>query len=431
MKKLKELFFRIMLKGMLALSLFFLLFAKNEIRAAEEEKLPDAAVVFQDENLERLVRDSLSIYDREIRQSDIADVTSIQLENHNIKDITGLENFKNLKKLDMSGNVIEDIQPLASLQSLEYLDLSWNEIEDIGALKGLTNLKNLNVSGNAILEVSALSNLKNLEQLYLEYNRITSLEGVDRLPALEKLNANNNRIKVIPSMEGLYSLKIKGNPVRDYTGLAHIPSIEYDMQEELSDIRMSFLSEKFQNYIRKELQDDSLEVEWAEWMKNGSRDVLRVQIAYKEQPKADYKHKEDYFFFMEEGISDPSKSQVLHVTYENGEDKTGSDGNTTRKRLRRGCDFTAVFEDVTFDGNNDLLIAVGGDKGGEFYCAYVYENGFYRYEPSFEKIPCYKVDPERQLVCGTLTDSDGRTISEWTYNGEFVKTGETLIPREN
>lgn len=94
----------------------FSCFCKNEIRAAEEEKLPDAAVVFQDENLERLVRDSLSIYDREIRQSDIADVTSIQLENHNIKDITGLENFKNLKKLDMSGNVIEDIQPLASLQ---------------------------------------------------------------------------------------------------------------------------------------------------------------------------------------------------------------------------------------------------------------------------------------------------------------------------
>lgn len=292
MGKRKNVIKKGVLLGGLAL---FLLFAKNETRAAEEEKLPDAAVVFQDENLERLVRDSLSIYDREIRQSDIADVTSIQLENHNIKDITGLENFKNLKKLDMSGNVIEDIQPLASLQSLEYLDLSWNEIEDIGALKGLTNLKKLNVSGNAILEVSALSDLKNLEQLYLEYNRITSLEGMDRLPALEKLNANNNRIRVIPVMEGLYSLKIKNNPVRDYTGLAHIPSIEYDMQEELSDIRMSFLSEKFQNYIRKELLDDSLEVEWAEWMKNGSRDVLRVQIAYKEQPKADYKHKEDCF----------------------------------------------------------------------------------------------------------------------------------------
>ena len=76
-------------------------------------------MIFQDENLERLVRDSLNIYDQKIRQSDIADVTSIQLENYNIKDITGLENFKNLKKLDMSGNVIGDIQPLASLQSLE------------------------------------------------------------------------------------------------------------------------------------------------------------------------------------------------------------------------------------------------------------------------------------------------------------------------
>lgn len=113
MGKRKNVIKKGVLLGGLAL---FLLFAKNETRAAEEEKLPDAAVVFQDENLERLVRDSLSIYDREIRQSDIADVTSIQLENHNIKDITGLENFKNLKKLDMSGNVIEDIQPLASLQ---------------------------------------------------------------------------------------------------------------------------------------------------------------------------------------------------------------------------------------------------------------------------------------------------------------------------
>ena len=68
MDKRKNVIKKGVLLGGLAL---FLLFAKNEIRAAEEEKLPDAAVVFQDENLERLVRDSLSIYDREIRQSDI------------------------------------------------------------------------------------------------------------------------------------------------------------------------------------------------------------------------------------------------------------------------------------------------------------------------------------------------------------------------
>lgn len=55
--------------------------------------------------------------------------------------------------------------------------------------------------------------------------------------------------------------------------------------------------------------------------------------------------------------------------------------------VRGGCDFVAHFEDVTFDGKEDLIISVGDSKTAHYYCTYIYENNGFRYESTFEKIP--------------------------------------------
>lgn len=80
----------------------------------------------------------------------------------------------------------------------------------------------------------------------------------------------------------------------------------------------------------------------------------------------------------------------------------------------------AYFDDVTFDGNQDLLIHIGSWGSSQFYCAFIYDNETYRREESFETIPDYEVDADKQQIVGHggTINTDITTI--YTYsNGKF------------
>ncbi|MFX0056829.1 MAG: leucine-rich repeat domain-containing protein [Candidatus Hodarchaeota archaeon] len=71
-----------------------------------------------------------------------------------ISEITGLENLKNLKSLDLSNNLINDIKDLIELKNLTHLILSNNKIshlENLDYIKKLPNLKVIDLSGNDIV----------------------------------------------------------------------------------------------------------------------------------------------------------------------------------------------------------------------------------------------------------------------------------------
>lgn len=169
------------------------------------------------------------------------------------------------------------------------------------------------------------------------------------------------------------------------------------------------------------LSDDT-EIEGCEWMQYGEEQVLRVKIQYREQPENDYRHKEDYFLFI---TQDGDVSNIIEVNYEDKGVPSGIETDcATEHQLGWACGFDAHFEDVTFDGEEDLLIFVGHSKSSEFYCAYIYENGEFHYERTFEHIPSYKVDTEKELIYGSATYS-ASSFGEGTYNyinGEFLVT---------
>ena len=154
------------------------------------------------------------------------------------------------------------------------------------------------------------------------------------------------------------------------------------------------------------LSEDT-EIEEYEWVDRDGY-CLRVKVQYKEQPEDNYRHKEDYFFFINgvDGAGMPDGSggiQVLYVDYQDKDfENIGKD-----RYVWDACDFNTHFEDVTFDGQEDLLIFLGhaGVHGTEIYAAYIYEDGCYRYEPTFEKIPNYTVDEEARVIRGENTDS--------------------------
>ncbi|MDE6686407.1 MAG: hypothetical protein K2K17_03735, partial [Lachnospiraceae bacterium] len=174
------------------------------------------------------------------------------------------------------------------------------------------------------------------------------------------------------------------------------------------------LSEYIEKYVT--LTDDT-EIERWEMLNHNGENILRIRVGYNQDDLRGtiQGHKEDYFIFLN---GNGEAGYVLQVGYE---DKT----------LGYVCDYSAHFEDVTFDGNDDLLIYLGDGRYSSHYCAFIYENGQYRYEKSFEVIPYYELDMENQVIRA----NDGLSATEavdyiFEYkNGEFVLTEENIHRR--
>lgn len=130
-----------------------------------------------------------------------------------IKNLSGLEAFKNLKYLDIGNNSIKDLKPLAKLTKLEYLEMAKLNQEgpeplDINPLSGLTALTHLTVNYNHIKDIKALANMTKLEFLSMVVNDITDISPLKNCKKLTKLYARNNNIEDlspladIPDFEG-------------------------------------------------------------------------------------------------------------------------------------------------------------------------------------------------------------------------------------
>ncbi|MDE7223720.1 MAG: hypothetical protein K2O34_08085 [Acetatifactor sp.] len=190
--------------------------------------------------------------------------------------------------------------------------------------------------------------------------------------------------------------------------------VQADLGMEPLDIKLTEAIEE--NVI---LSSDT-EIEACEWV-DEEKSCLRIRVQYKEPPPDNYQHKEDYFFFLEgEDI------QPLYVDY-----PTKDHDNIREDRyVRDACDFEAHLEDVTFDGQEDLIIFLGysGSHAAPVHGAYVYEDGSYRYKSGFEDIPDYKVDAEEQFIRGFSVEC---AMYEEDYifkyrDGEFVKVSYHL-----
>lgn len=122
----------------------------------------------------------------------------------------------------------------------------------------------------------------------------------------------------------------------------------------------------------------------------------------------------DYFFF------DDEKIHPLIVEY-----PSDNDTDTDRK-VYNNCTFSAKFEDITFDGNDDLLISLGyvGIPEWECFCAYIYKDGQYEYNKSFEQIVDYKIDSVGNLLIGSKLENAMHDNPFYFY---YVNDKHTII----
>lgn len=122
--------------------------------------------------------------------------SSLEVKHEEIKSISGLKSFNNLRSLTLSLNKISKIQNIPG--TLIHLDLSQNLIKTIPDLQ-LPILEELILDINQIACISGLYNCTNLRTLSLNTNNIKKISGLEKLNLLEKLLLYRNKIKDIPS----------------------------------------------------------------------------------------------------------------------------------------------------------------------------------------------------------------------------------------
>ncbi|CAL6049002.1 Chain_A [Hexamita inflata] len=122
-------------------------------------------------------------------------LTSLQIANCQLFDISVLNQMVNIEELDLSMNNIEDINCLKGLKNLTSLNLNNNQIHDIQCLRALRKLHNLFLAHNNIVDIYALRYLDNLFELRMPSNYVINMYSLKYMKKLEILDLSRNKIK--------------------------------------------------------------------------------------------------------------------------------------------------------------------------------------------------------------------------------------------
>jgi hypothetical protein len=128
--------------------------------------------------------------DNEIQVSECQAVEFLNLNSSNISDLTGIEQFINLKSLYCSDNNMVNIN-VSALSNLNEFRCENNQLSSLN-VSGCINLIYLWLENNQLTSID-ISNLTNLEHLYCGSNQFSSLD-VSNLQNLNVLFCENNNI---------------------------------------------------------------------------------------------------------------------------------------------------------------------------------------------------------------------------------------------
>ncbi|CAL6090351.1 Conserved_hypothetical protein [Hexamita inflata] len=103
----------------------------------------------------------------------------LSLQDCNIQDLSGLQNFTQLKKLQITNSPLRSLSHISALVNLLSLQVTGSKLTNIVGIGNLKQLQYLDLSENAIISIQPLSQLlqtKQFKQLYLDDNFIVDQE---------------------------------------------------------------------------------------------------------------------------------------------------------------------------------------------------------------------------------------------------------------
>ena len=134
------------------------------------------------------------VYLTEENKEAIEAVTSLNISNKNLTDISGIEYFTNLTSLSCSNNQLTKL-PVGNLTQLTSLSCSNNQLTEL-PVGNLTKLTELNCGDNQ-LNALPVGDLNELTVLNCYNNQLTVLP-VEKLTKLTNLNCGDNQLTSLP-----------------------------------------------------------------------------------------------------------------------------------------------------------------------------------------------------------------------------------------
>jgi Leucine-rich repeat (LRR) protein len=210
-------------------------------------------VIFEDDKLERKIREEIGIPSVDIYDDDLLQLYELEADYDSISHLSGIQYCINLTKLELDNNVLTDssgtellgqldklellnlsdnnltiVPDLSNLSELQTLYLSWNELTSLTPLNNMTKLTTLSIEGIGDLDISPLINLINLEKLFVSYNDIVNIETISSLTNLTLLTAIDSNISNIDFVENLVNLDrllLSQNQISDIAPLANLQQL--------------------------------------------------------------------------------------------------------------------------------------------------------------------------------------------------------------
>ncbi|MFP6854647.1 MAG: leucine-rich repeat domain-containing protein, partial [Opitutales bacterium] len=162
------------------------------------DRLERPLAYFPEAMLEEAISEVLGIDPARLTKKLLADrLVSFELNDADVRDLTGLGDAKNLQVLTLRDNLITDLSPLAGLSKLRRLELRGNRLESLESFKDLPALVELNLSQNRLNGLSGVEGLTILRKLDVSENDLRDLTGVSTLKNLETLHAQENRLGLV------------------------------------------------------------------------------------------------------------------------------------------------------------------------------------------------------------------------------------------
>ncbi len=189
----------------------------------------DFGVGFNDAQLEAKIRTALSVPSGSITTSMMAGLTSLDISNAGVTDLSGLEYATNLQYLVALNNQISDLSPLIGLSSLQELTLQKNNITDVSDLSGLTNLTKLTIGDNPISSLTPLAGLTKLRVLSLPQTAVTDITPVAGFTSMFYLDISNTDVADLSPLKNLTApavLYAFSTKVTDLTPLAGLVNLD-------------------------------------------------------------------------------------------------------------------------------------------------------------------------------------------------------------
>ena len=134
------------------------------------------------------------------------DIIELNICNHSITSLKGINNLTNLRILKCEHCMITSLEEIISLITLRELYCGHNKITSLEPIDGLINLRHLNCYYNKITSLEPIRNLFNLQYLYCSNNQLTSLEPICNLIALRQLFCSHNQLTSLEPVRYLTNL---------------------------------------------------------------------------------------------------------------------------------------------------------------------------------------------------------------------------------